>query len=744
MLLLVGLLLAIGTGAILNLTASLRRISSDFEDVGRTAVPLSESALELKANTSGTGLGVISYLQAPRAEYRALVDKSASNLKRFTQQFEDAGRVDDERATLAGIPELFEEYLTLGRSLMDAKDRRDDLIARIAAERSSDEAGVDERLLSDLRGTEARDVSRFLALHTRLEARLDDQVQPALRQRVSTAEEKVAREVGQARRVGVALGLTLLTIGLFAALHLTRTTFVPLSKLVAGADALAAGNLGHRLVDVDDDEYGALARSLNRMAARIQDAFERLSHHRDELEQRIAERTEALEAMARRDTLTGLPNRTALSEFMSASILRAQGNRSSVAVLLLDLDGFKIVNDTIGHDQGDVLLQEVARRLLAEVKAHDMVARLGGDEFCIVLVDLDDREHALAVARRCLQVLQPPVALRGDTVSAHGSIGIALYPTDADALSGLLKAADTAMYVAKQNGKNRCAPYEPAMTYTLNRELKLGHELRRAVQLGEFELHYQPQVDLEHYGVDRVEALIRWRNPQRGLIQPDEFVPLAERLGLLNAIGEWVIDTACRQVAAWHREGLERLTVAVNVSPHHFESDHFTETVSRVLQETGVTGASLEIEVTESTFRDPGSHSAIAERLGRLGVRVAVDDFGAGYSSLSVLQRAYAHTLKLDGRFVRDIGDAPSKSVMIAAIISMALGLDLMTVAEGVETLEQVQILRGLGCRLAQGYFFSPPVAADRVPAIVRAGFATRVPPLQVKRRPALALGGQA
>jgi diguanylate cyclase (GGDEF)-like protein len=436
------------------------------------------------------------------------------------------------------------------------------------------------------------------------------------------------------------------------------------------------------------------------------------------------------------DPLTGLANRARFAQALDDAIKVARRRGETLALLFIDLDGFKDVNDSLGHDQGDRLLQEVGARLSREVREVDLVARIGGDEFCLVLSHLQDAPGALEVAQRCLRALAPACTLAGGNVFPQASIGISLYPRDATHAGGLVKAADTAMYAAKQRGKNTCALYEAGMADAVEQRLALEASLRGAIERGELELRYQPKVSLVSGAMQGVEALVRWVRPGIGTVPPDEFIGVAERIGMIGALGEWVLESACRQAVAWRSAGLPGLGMAVNISASHFEAPDFVAGVARLVQAHAMPPGSLEIEITESITRNPGRHAQVCRALQRIGVRVAIDDFGTGYSSLSVLKNMQVDTLKLDRQFVHDMTNDESSAVMVGTIIGLATGLNLSIVAEGVETIAQVQVLCGLGCPLAQGYFFSPPVLPEQIPALARSSFLLRRPGPEIEFQP--------
>lgn len=441
---------------------------------------------------------------------------------------------------------------------------------------------------------------------------------------------------------------------------------------------------------------------------------------------RLAERTRELGGLATGDDVTGLVNRAGFNELLVRAIETAQHRGESLAVLLLDLDGFKAVNDTLGHEQGDHLLRAVAHRLGSLCRGTDVVARLGGDEFGILLRKLGNPHLTAEVAERCLSGLLVPVDLSGRSVTPRASIGIAIYPDDARDAIDLLRAADTAMYAAKHAGKHRYQFYDQRMTRDVEEQMTLEAELRAAIEGGEFKLLYQPKVSLSTGRLVGVEALIRWPRRGHGLVSPDAFIPAAERLGLIGAVGEWVLRTACAQAAAWRRAELPPFDIAVNISPSHFGAPGFVDGVERVLAETGLDARALEIELTESVMSHAPLLGEASRRLRRLGARLAIDDFGAGFSSLTALKHTSIDTLKIDRQFVQGLVDDPGAPLLLGTVLGMASGLQLTTVAEGVETLHEVRVLQSFGCHHAQGYYFSPPVPADSIPALARATFFVR------------------
>jgi diguanylate cyclase (GGDEF)-like protein len=434
----------------------------------------------------------------------------------------------------------------------------------------------------------------------------------------------------------------------------------------------------------------------------------------------ITERTQAnLYCLAHYDGLTGLPNRLLFLDRLNQTMAQAHRNERLVAVMLLDLDRFKAINDTLGHTMGDLLLKSVAERLVSCVREDDTVARLGGDEFTILLPEIRYIQDAAAVAQKILDTFARPFLLDGHEVFIGTSIGISFYPFHEE-LNALLRNADTAMYEAKRHGGNTYQFYTEEMSTVSLRRLSLEGALHRALERGEFVLHYQPLVDLIRGEIVGAEALVRWRHPELGLLGPMEFIPLAEENGLIVPIGEWVLRTACAQVRAWQEAGLRPIRVAVNLSARQFYQKDLVGFVTRILEQTGLDSRYLELEITESCLiQNTQMMIALLTELNRLGVRFSIDDFGTGYSSLSYLKRFPVDTLKIDRSFVCDIGTDPDDAAIVKAIIVLAQSLEMHVVAEGVETQTQLDFLRTYQCNEVQGYLISRPLPAEDFAALL-------------------------
>ncbi len=444
---------------------------------------------------------------------------------------------------------------------------------------------------------------------------------------------------------------------------------------------------------------------------------------------------EKIRRLAYFDTLTGLPNRQSFLERLDRELLRARRTRHGMALLFLDLDGFKRINDTLGHSAGDCLLQTVADRLQETLRAGAFVARpaldesglhfarLGGDEFTVVLPDIDTAATACMVAQRIQALLERPVLIGEQEIAVTSSIGIALFPDDGDDAATLLKHADTAMYYAKEQGRNNWQLYEQTLTTRTTARLAIEGDIRKALERDEFCLFFQPQVRASDGAVVGVEALIRWRHPQQGLVLPARFIAVAEESGLIVPIGEWVLDAACRQLQEWQRAGIAVPRVAVNVSARQLGAADFLDRVAAIIVATGVAADRLELELTESILMDPEAKRITGLfQLRAMGVHFSIDDFGTGYSSLSYIKRFPIGTLKIDQSFIHGLPQDADDAGITTAIISMARSLGLDVIAEGVETSEQLAFLQRVQCPKLQGYLFSRPLPADEMAVVLRRG----------------------
>lgn len=432
---------------------------------------------------------------------------------------------------------------------------------------------------------------------------------------------------------------------------------------------------------------------------------------------------ERLHHLAHFDALTDLPNRVLFFDRLNQALLRAHWHQRVVAVLFLDLDRFKYINDTLGHDIGDALLKSLAARLQSRVREGDSVARLGGDEFAILLEDIAHAEDVSMIAAKLLDAFTQPFVVGPHDLYVTASIGISLYPNDGTTPAALLKNADTAMYRAKDVGKNNFQFYSADMSAAAFERLTLETSLHHALERGEFLLHFQPQIELATGRIIGVESLVRWKHPDFGLVGPMQFISVAEETGAIVPIGEWVLGAAMRQVKQWRETGHSNLRVSVNVSGRQFNEPTFVATVARLLKETGLVPEAVELEITESVIMQNAEHSIERLRvLHEMGLRFAIDDFGTGYSSLSYLRRFPIHTLKIDKSFIRDLTEDSGDAEIVRTIIAMARNLKLAVVAEGVETREQLMFLQMQNCFAAQGYFISRPIPAERMTERLKAG----------------------
>jgi len=438
--------------------------------------------------------------------------------------------------------------------------------------------------------------------------------------------------------------------------------------------------------------FGVYAQSLVERRRRAEDGANYLAYH---------------------DPLTGLPNRALFIDRLALAIAQSRRSGQMLAVMFLDLDRFKVVNDTLGHAEGDGLVRSVGERLSALVREGDTVSRVGGDEFTMLVSGMRSAEDAAEVAERVLVELRRPQVLRGQEFLITVSIGIALYPGDGEDAETLLRNADIAMYRAKEQGRDNYQLFTPAMNARIMERLAWESGLRRALELEEFVVHYQPMANMDTGRVVGVEALVRWQHPERGLIPPADFIPLAEETGFIVPLGEWVLRTACAQNKAWQQAGLQPVRVSVNLSARQFHLG-LVDRVSRILADTGLEPRFLDLEITEGTaMRDPEVTVQVLRHFGEMGIRVSIDDFGSGYSSLSCLKNFPLQSLKIDRSFVRDLASDANDAAITTAIIAMAHSMKLDVTAEGVETEEQLAFLRQRQCDEFQGFLLARPMPAE-------------------------------
>ncbi|HEY2094224.1 MAG TPA: EAL domain-containing protein [Thermoanaerobaculia bacterium] len=499
-----------------------------------------------------------------------------------------------------------------------------------------------------------------------------------------------------------ALSTIVLIVAVFAAVVFARSVSQPLRVLAEGAGRVERGDYVTPIVVQQEDEIGSLATAFNQMQSAI------------------ATREDEIRFQATHDALTGLPNRTLFLDRLSYAIAGAKRNGPSVGIIMMDVDRFKEINDTLGHQVGDQLLIEIGRRLEHTLRQSDTVARLGGDEFAVMFMAPTFR-HAEEVAARLEGAFDLPIVLGDVSVDVNASLGIALYPAHADDAGTLMRHADIAMYDAKREHSG-VAVYEPGRDEHTLRRLSLIMDLRQAIARDELELYFQPKADVRSERVGHAEALVRWNHPQHGVMRPDEFIPLAEQSGKISLITKWVIRKAIAQCAAWRREGLD-LAIAVNLSALDLFDSELPTFISGLLSDAGLPPASIVLEITESAvMKDAAFAQKVLADLKRRGVCLAIDDFGTGYSSLAHLKRLPVDELKIDKSFVLNLTEAATDDlVIVRSTIELGHNMGLIVIAEGVETAESWQILKRLGCDMAQGYFMTKPLPADAFKAWLRA-----------------------
>jgi diguanylate cyclase (GGDEF)-like protein len=509
-------------------------------------------------------------------------------------------------------------------------------------------------------------------------------------------------------------------VAMLASLLLTRRLVAPMRRLMRAARSVASGRLDVYVPTRSRDELGHLTHTFNHMTQRLAESQAEVVSYQRTLEDKVAQRTRELEIatahaykLAQHDILTGLPNRSLLNQSLRQILAAAQRESTQVACVFLDFDHFKRINDTLGHDAGDQLLQAIAQRLTGAVRESDTVARLGGDEFVLVLPGLDPAHatfEVMSVVHRVRESFLAAFRIADQTPTLTCSIGVSIFPHDAQDPATLIKQADTAMYAAKEAGRNAYRFYTADMNARVQQRLQIETDMRRGLMDDEFFLVYQPQVDTASGRAFGVEALLRWRDPERGVIGPSEFIPIAEESGMIQALGARVLRDACRQVAQWHKAGMA-MRLSVNLSVQQLQHDSWLSIVEDALDASGLAARQLDLEITESVIiTHPERALATLARLKQMGVSITVDDFGTGYSSLSYLARLPIQGLKIDQRFVHGIERNRNDETITQAIIGLSHSLGLDCIAEGVETRPQIEFLRRHGCEKAQGYLICPPL----------------------------------
>ncbi len=536
---------------------------------------------------------------------------------------------------------------------------------------------------------------------------------------------------------------TVLFVFAFLSRHVYRSITHPIKELTTIAEGFQKGDLSIMMDESRQDEFGSLARYFNRSTTELSETTQELKSHsakltklNKQLNEEVVERLQAEERikyMAYHDDLTGLPNRYLFKDRLNVYLNQAARYQKKGAVLFLDIDNFKNINDSLGHTMGDLLLKEVASSLRLSVRASDSVtrqmlfddknstiSRLGGDEFTILLTDIESSLDAVKVAQRIMTNMSEPFKLEDNEVFVSISIGIAICPDDGDNVESLLKNADTALFHAKKVGKNNYQFYKAFMNATAQKRLIMESELHKAIDNNEMELYYQPRVHVATGNIVSLEALLRWQCPNKGFIPPFEFIPVAEDTGIIIPLGEWVLNTACRQKKAWEVAGLPPFSVSVNISGKQLQKDNILQTISGALKNSLVNPNQLELEITENVLMNNAKKTIdMISELKEMGLKLSMDDFGTGYSSFSYLQQFALDVIKIDRAFIKDIPDNTGSAAIVTAIISMAHSLNLTVVAEGVETKEQLDFLANCGCDEIQGYYFSKPLPTDQITALL-------------------------
>ena len=536
-----------------------------------------------------------------------------------------------------------------------------------------------------------------------------------IRSDLTGLKEKIA----QYAYIVVAVFFMSLLLALIISQPLQRLIYGPVLQLARLAEDVSENKNYSIRLEVDrDDELGTLINGFNTMLGVIEDRERQLNDHTDHLEHLVHLRSEQLHKRAYYDSLTELPNRNMLYDRLSQEISRSKRERVSFALMFLDLDRFKKINDYLGHDVGDELLCAVAKRLLEKVRKEDIVARLGGDEFVVLLTNISSPQDIDAIAKTIKSVFSRPFKLLNSGALLHitSSIGISIYPSDGDDADALMKNADASMYVAKKDGADQYCFYKKGMNAASHRQLEMENHLRHALLHNEFHLFYQPQVRLKDNTIYGLEALIRWTSPQLGEVFPNEFIPLAEEIGLLIDITSWVSEKACLYNKMLQDTCIPPIIIAVNISASHLITANIVDQIKEILDRSLLDPRYLELEITEDIFLDDSERIIInLKQIKELGVHIVIDDFGTGYSSLSYLQKFPVDRLKLDGSFIQKIGENHASEKLISATINLAHSLDLNIVAECVETQYQWDFLKEQGCDFAQGYFFCKPLAAEEI-----------------------------
>ncbi len=550
------------------------------------------------------------------------------------------------------------------------------------------------------------------------------ELQAPARRGLLMAAENAAASAEDAEATLARTGIAVMGVVVMISIVLMFSIAGPVRRLTNVTRQLAAGNRSVRAPRGGSAEIDALAESVNAMTDQVVAAETELRAHHAELEKHVAERTRQLHHLAHHDPLTQLPNRRQLSARLAGALTRAASTGQKLALLFVDLDNFKSINDTLGHNFGDRVLQVVAERLKSAAGPRSLLARLGGDEFTVLIEDVKSHDEVLERGNEIVTALQQPLSIKGRVLSTSASVGASLFPEHASDADALLRAADVALFRAKELGRNRSAIYRPSLYDAAAQRFRLEQSLRRAVEAGDLMLMYQPQIALHTFEPVGVEALLRWRKPDGRIATATEFIHIAEKTGLMHELTEWVLRAATSAVAAWRAQGWTRATVAINVSPQQLFEGTFADHVKQALEVTNLPPSALELELTEMVFQTGSSTIEALSKLRAMGVAIALDDFGIGYSSLTSLEQLPITRVKLDRMLVEAVDSSPRSAAIARSIIALCHGLGLQVVAEGVERAPQLEFLSRCGPIGVQGYLLSLPVMGEAVPTEVAAAAA--------------------
>jgi diguanylate cyclase (GGDEF)-like protein len=648
------------------------------------------------ASAGGTGLvisGTQVVAQRSLSELAAAINAVRGN---FAEGTAIAQREQDFRAVLnAHTAELLRSP---GRTWLELV--REDFVAasrlRIAIDRFDATNGTARREL--------------LEESAALTAGVQEELQAPARRGLLEGAQHAATSAEMAERTLTVTGAAVLAVALVVSVLLALSISLPVRRLTATTRLLADGDRRVRAPRGGSAEIDELAESFNTMADQISRAEAELRAHQAELERHVAERTRQLHHLAHHDPLTQLPNRRQLSARLGGALSRTTTTGQRLALLFVDVDNFKSINDTLGHNFGDRVLQGIAERLRGATGVNGLLARLGGDEFTVLIEDVKSVEEVESRAAEIVATLQQPLTVDGRVLATSASVGASLYPDHADDAEGLLRAADVALFRAKELGRNRFALYRPALYDAAAQRFRLEQSLRRAVEAGDLLLMFQPQVALHSYEVIGLEALLRWRKPDGRIATATEFIHIAEKTGLIHELTDWVLRSATSTVAGWRAQGWHRACVAINVSPPQFFESDFVDHVARALEVTGLPASALELEVTETVFQTGTATIESLRRLRDLGVSIALDDFGIGYSSLTSLEQLPITRVKLDRLLVEGVDMNPRSAAIVRSIVALCHGLGLQVIAEGVERPAQLEFLSHCGPIGVQGYLLAYPV----------------------------------